>query len=268
MATRSAADAAGPSSGGFVTTPYPDAVATQTLAVDVASPAPSVVTTLAASDGNGVRAPCGCPPRRFSPWLAASVGLLVLGTLLAWWLSRLASKRRAHRRAASDEDSDAYAIREPDAYGVAPRCLSPQAAPAEVRPARTPRADAADEILPETLTWSSLEAKFLGGAPGTPRMLMVFAPWCGACRRAMPAYIQAANLGAKTTPRALFYRIDGSDMPKDAETRWPWFKSMTGFPSFFTLRATSSAAQEHASTRPVQYRGGRSPEDFVRALVG
>lgn len=86
----------------------------------------------------------------------------------------------------------------------------------------------------------------------TAFMLMVHADWCGACKRAMPAYVQAAERSDKT----VFLAIEESLIPDDASTRFEWMANIRGYPTFLYFK-------QRSSDPPVVYSGPRTPEAFL-----
>lgn len=87
-----------------------------------------------------------------------------------------------------------------------------------------------------------------------PFMLMVYADWCGACKRAMPAY----NMAGEQAKGSLFFSIEASEIPKDAQLEHTWMEQVTGYPTFFIFRQNKPV--------PSIYKGERTPEAFIRAV--
>jgi len=81
-----------------------------------------------------------------------------------------------------------------------------------------------------------------------PTLLFIGAPWCGHCKRAKPAWAQAAETVDESV--AVFASVDGAAQP-DLAAQF----GVRGFPSFFVIGPGGS---------PVgQYKGGRTAKDFV-----
>lgn len=104
------------------------------------------------------------------------------------------------------------------------------------------------EITPADLV---LDDRMLACKPMNDRtkLLMIYAPWCGACNATKPLW----NTLASNIPNVTFLQLDGD--------KYPEFISkigVKGFPTFVGFKGNRRAV----------FKGPRSPEGFVTFLNG
>lgn len=84
---------------------------------------------------------------------------------------------------------------------------------------------------------------FVAGAPagGRPRVLLVYAPWCGFCKALVPAFAEAVRL---TRGSVDFGALDGDRAPRFMRAR-----GIAGYPHVMRVSPGGGAAEVYAGER-------------------
>lgn len=89
--------------------------------------------------------------------------------------------------------------------------------------------------------------------PSTDVLLMIYAPWCGHCKKLEPTFDKLAEKLKPYQDKVVIAKMDGTANEATSEN-FSW----TGFPTIFFVKA--------GETIPMQYEGSRELSDFIQYL--
>jgi len=243
----------------FVSAPFPSAATRRRLAA-VTSPTSTLQQVQPISSAEIVEATTHGGNKTFGksyalPRWVMLIAVAVAGVAITYIIMRLLQqRRRPHQQGDSQSKDGLGQTQQQLAPALYPQqqhtATSSSALPAATTSTATSSALAGGKV--QNVDWDTVVNKV--NHHDDSFMLMIHADWCGACKRAMPAYVQAAE----QAKRSSFLAVEQSHIPENASTDFEWMSHVRGYPTFFVFR--------NDAHNPVEYTGTRTPEAFIAAL--